>query len=262
MKASTSLFLKTIIITLISFSCFHVSAQNAWSIVGNVADTTDFIGTINSQPLVIKTDSIDRIIIGVNDSIAFKGTAVFDSIKIAEGFIYVDSIRARVLDIGDSNRIVVGDDSIYFKGVAVFDSIKIPNGFIYADSIRARSIHVGDSSLQLGGNPVLPGTDQIQSTNGYVDFYQTGILSTGITTVGPIMPNLTGKLFIWNPISAAFRAGETTGNEWHLSNIGSGSIATGHNTTAFGSSSVAMGSGCDAMGLSSVAMGDLSSAYG
>src|SRR5262245_22894943 len=103
MKTPTSLF-KVLIILIITISGFHISAQQ-WNTNGNVADTTEFIGTINAEPLRIKTDSIDRIIVGVNDSIQFMGASLFDSIKILDGFLYADSIRVRVLDIGDSNRI-------------------------------------------------------------------------------------------------------------------------------------------------------------
>jgi len=65
--------LKAVFAMIIAFSCLHTSAQDVWSIHGNNADSAYFIGTINSEPFRIKTDSIDRIIVGTNDTVKFKG---------------------------------------------------------------------------------------------------------------------------------------------------------------------------------------------
>lgn len=109
----------TIVMVLVLLS-LHSLAQRNWDTHGINADSSDFLGTINAEPLRIKTDSIDRIIVGVNDSIRFKGTAIFDSIIIPVGHITVDSIRARVIHVGDSslvlgtgNPVTPGDNAIY-----------------------------------------------------------------------------------------------------------------------------------------------------
>lgn len=65
--------LMVIAVAVIAISCFRASAQDVWTIDGNNADSSYFIGTINSEPFRIKTDSIDRIIVGTNDTVKFKG---------------------------------------------------------------------------------------------------------------------------------------------------------------------------------------------
>jgi hypothetical protein len=100
------LLLKRLILIFVFSAFTHtlVEAQSNWNINGNsgIVDT-NFIGTTDSNIVKIKTNNIDRIIVGANNMIQFKGTAIFDSIKIAHGFIYSDSIRCRVLHVGDSS---------------------------------------------------------------------------------------------------------------------------------------------------------------
>lgn len=120
----------------------QIFAQHGdWNTRGNVIDSSHFLGTINHEILRIKTDSIDRIIVGVNDSIQLKGTVLFDSIKIPTGFLYADSIRARVIHVGDSSLVLggtpfAGNDEIRstngvinFGGVGTFSNIKVGIGF-------------------------------------------------------------------------------------------------------------------------------------
>lgn len=53
----------------------------------------------------VKADSINaRVIAG--DSIRFKGTALFDTIKIKHGYMLIDSICARVIHVGDISIVI------------------------------------------------------------------------------------------------------------------------------------------------------------
>jgi len=61
---------------------------------------------------------------------------------------------------------------------------------------------------------------------------------------------------------AAFRAGTATGTQWDYANVGTYSIATGHNTTASGVSSTATGAATTASGFTSTAMGNGTTASG
>ena len=101
-------FARVVIVTIVTLFSLSISAQRTWNTHGIHADSSDYLGTINNEPLRIKTDSVDRIIVGVNDSIQFKGTAIFDSVKIPNGFLQADSIRARIIRVGDSSLILGG----------------------------------------------------------------------------------------------------------------------------------------------------------
>jgi len=62
-----------------------------------------------------------------------------------------------------------------------------------------------------------------------------------------------GTRLIWD--SGVFRAGEVTGTQWDLANVGRGSFAGGLDTTASGRYSVAFGKNTEASGYGSIAMG-------
>lgn len=74
-------FCRVVVVVIITFFSLSISAQRTWNTHGINADSSDYLGTTNYEPLRIKTDSVDRIIVGVNDSIEFKGTALFDRIN-------------------------------------------------------------------------------------------------------------------------------------------------------------------------------------
>ena len=59
----------------------------------------------------------------------------------------------------------------------------------------------------------------------------------------------------WLYDKAAFRAGNVTGTQWDISNIGLYSFATGINTIASGSSSAAIGLSSQATGINAIALG-------
>lgn len=98
--------------TTIIFSYVGSSAQTAWNLNGNTTIETSSIGILNNHALKIITNNTPRIIVGTNDSIQIKGIALFDSIKIPNGFIQADSIRTRVIHIGDSS-ITIGAGSFF-----------------------------------------------------------------------------------------------------------------------------------------------------
>lgn len=82
-----------------------------------------------------------------------------------------------------------------------------------------------------------------------------GLVSTGTSGSGAVVPSGAGTRMVWNPRKAAFRAGTAAGTEWDDANIGTSSIAMGFGTRALGISSVALGSLSSASGMGSVAFG-------
>jgi hypothetical protein len=106
MKQNLTTIKAMMIASLIILSCYSVNAQTPWNIGGNTVSGTSEVGTSNNHTLKIVTNGDPRITIGTNDTILFRGTALFDSIKIPHGFIYADSMRCRVLHVGDSSLIL------------------------------------------------------------------------------------------------------------------------------------------------------------
>lgn len=98
-------------------------------------------------------------------------------------------------------------------------------------STPAARLHVADSSVVFTGASPLPVTPGNPPVSG------------------------AGTRLMWHPDKAAFRAGNVDGNQWDNTNIGTGSVAMGLNTTAKGNSSVAMGSATTVNGENSVGLG-------
>ena len=84
-----------------------------------------------------------------------------------------------------------------------------------------------------------------------------GLVSTGTTGSGAIVPSGDGTRMVWNPNKAAFRAGTLTSGTgmWDDTSIGVGSVAMGRNTFASGDFSVAVGDNNRALGVGSIAFG-------
>ncbi|MFM2225491.1 MAG: hypothetical protein RJA07_1693 [Bacteroidota bacterium] len=98
--------IKSIMILVIIIFCsqsFISNAQSTWNIGGNDVSAPSTVGTNTNYPVNIKTNNQNRIIVTTHDTIQFKGTAIFDSIKLGHGFIQADSGRFRTLHIGDSS---------------------------------------------------------------------------------------------------------------------------------------------------------------
>ncbi len=78
----------------------------------------------------------------------------------------------------------------------------------------------------------------------------------GSFLIGPDIPvSGGGPRVLWLPTRRAFRAGQVSGTEWDVANIGQYSVAFGASTIASGGSSMAMGQAATASGPESFAIG-------
>ncbi len=82
-----------------------------------------------------------------------------------------------------------------------------------------------------------------------------GLVSTGTSGSGAVVPSGAGTRMLWNPRKSAFRAGEVGGTEWDDVHLGQFSMA-------FGSSARASGSSSAAWGANSIALGSRSTTWG
>lgn len=109
-----------------------------------------------------------------------------------------------------------------------------------------------------GGGGSLP-----TNAAGAYDFSNpNGSVSVGTWGTGALPISGAGTRLMWYPRMAALRAGIVDGTQWDNANIGSGSVALGHNTRAGGQYAFAAGTNSIANGNASVAMGEEAAAIG
>jgi hypothetical protein len=119
-----------LIFGLCSLSVLSI-AQDKWDTDANILDNNARFGSKNNKGFKIVTDNQTTIDVDNSGKIKFKKKVEFENTFIA------DSIRV--------------------------------NNYLVADSIKTRILKVGNNSLVLGGFPQ-PGGDNIQSTNGVINF--------------------------------------------------------------------------------------------
>jgi hypothetical protein len=89
----------------------QAQAQRTWHLVGDSVGVTDYIGTNNARDFRIKTDSITRMTIRSTGEVVVEGN-IIDS----TGSLHIDSIRARVIHVGDSSLVIGGFTSTTVPG--------------------------------------------------------------------------------------------------------------------------------------------------
>lgn len=77
-----------------------------WLMTGNYLGATGTIGSLNNNALNVVTDSITRVVFEPNDTILFSGISIFDTLLVPAGYIQADSIRARIIHVGDSSMTI------------------------------------------------------------------------------------------------------------------------------------------------------------
>ncbi len=222
-------------------SASSFTASNAWSLTGNAGTdpTTNFLGTTDNQPLVIRTNNAERMRV------------------LASGYVGVGttSPTARLMAVEDA------------PGQAV---MRIQNldaaGLSGIEFLTHTSAVMGYVGLEPGG-----GALRIWSQSNMIRFYTNGVERVRITTTGNVgigsldpqyrlhiegdgmmyasgefgkgatMPEGAKTAFIWNPRKAALRAGSVTADQWNDAQVGAYTVAFGKNTIASGAFSVAVG---------------------
>ncbi|MES2568116.1 MAG: hypothetical protein V4565_14670 [Bacteroidota bacterium] len=179
------------IITILATICFvhNIYAQNPnangnaqWRINGNSAATSDFIGTTNNQPLILKTNNIQRAIFDTQGKTIFDGggevvihpgglhrpilsspiaaymlkvggSGHFDGelnsrqLFVEEYITYKKSLKGPRIDVDtirmDSTRGIFGHTKI-FGDVQIKQNLEVSGDAVFKQSLLAQTIVVGD----------------------------------------------------------------------------------------------------------------------
>ncbi|MBN2542564.1 hypothetical protein JXI42_06825 [bacterium] len=204
---------------------------NDWQLTGNTGTDpfSNFLGTVDSQPLVIKTDSTERIRITTKGQIETFNTG--NSVFIGAG--------AGVNDNLDNNCNVAIGDSALFSNTVGDSNIAIGNAAMFSNTTASRNIAIGPKSLfsQSYSN----GGAKWNSDNiaiGYYAMYKNISTSTSLgiqnTAIGnfALYENLRGT----SNTAVGFKAlySDSLGS----SNTAVGKEALRDNTIAFGNTAV------------------------
>jgi hypothetical protein len=152
-----------LIFGLCSLSVISI-AQDKWDTDANILDNNARFGSKNNKGFKIVTDNQTTVDVDNSGKMKFKKKVEFENTFIA------DSIRV--------------------------------NNYLVADSIKTRIIKVGNNSLILGNSTPVPGSDNIQSTQGVINFGNNNPIifpninvSIGSQFVGPFTA-ARAKLFV------------------------------------------------------------------
>ncbi|MCE9537987.1 MAG: hypothetical protein K8R85_02055 [Bacteroidetes bacterium] len=233
----------------------------SWCTLGNSGTTagTNFVGTLDLQPLVFKANDSEWMRITTTGNVGIGTTLPSTQLHTTGG------VRFQTLT-GTGNRIVVTDlNGNLSAGSATTSGVVTGSGTLnYLPKWTPDGATLGNSSIFDNGNVGIGTTSpqaKLEVKNGSVLFNGT----SGSTPV-----NGPGTRMMWIPYKAAFRAGNAGGlNAWNDANIGYYSAAFGINTkasgwfsTAFGGGTIASGTGSTAFGYNNTASGHYSSTFG
>jgi cytoskeletal protein CcmA (bactofilin family) len=159
MKISNLFLASCIASSLISFAQNPNANVNAqWRINGNSAATTDFIGTTNNQPLIFKTNSLERLQIDAQGKLLFNSGQ--EMIINQSGLIRqvnTNPISAYMIKVGGSG---------HFDGEVNTRQLFVQEYITYMKSLKGPSINVDsirmDSTRGIYGQTKIFGNVQIK----------------------------------------------------------------------------------------------------
>lgn len=162
-----------------------------WLLNGNYLDTSYSIGSLNNYPVNIMADGVNKIIIWANDTMQFKGISMFDTLIVPIGYIYADSIRARIIHVGDSSLTIgsalpiidlaspVDYISSNTNTIGLIGPMGVPGGLLdigigIGNEYPVSMLHIGDDIVNNGR----PCTAPIHANEGWRDWMTFGTFYT------------------------------------------------------------------------------------
>lgn len=167
----------------VDLSALQDGTGDDWSLTGNNALSTQFIGTINVRDLKFRSANTEYMSLSTNGQLEFFNTS--ESIKIGE---YAGDGAG---GIGISRNVFVGHEVARLLGTTALDNVGIGHNALYNMS-GSSNVAIGSSALRntqasqnvgIGNNALLTNTSGTSNTAvGYVAFRDndTGINNTGL----------------------------------------------------------------------------------
>ncbi|GIV28635.1 MAG: hypothetical protein KatS3mg027_2449 [Bacteroidia bacterium] len=162
---------------IFSVSNMFSQSQNWWRTNGNTPQSTDFLGTSNASPLIIKTNNTERIRIAPNGFVGIGNSnpqyvldvsgrtklrynVYCDSLLQASHLIVSNSIQTSTIDA--HQYLLNGQPAVFSQWTSISPNAIAFNGDVYVNTLNAQSgISIGNFRFKNGALP--PQRDTIRS---------------------------------------------------------------------------------------------------
>jgi hypothetical protein len=163
--------------TIFGISALFSQSQNWWRTNGNTPQSTDFLGTSNNSPLIIKTNNLERLRIAPNGFIGISNAnpqypldvngrtklrfnVYCDSLLYSSNLVVNNSIQTSTIDA--HVYLVNGSPAVFSQWTTLSPNSIAFNGDVYVNTLNAQSgISIGNFKFKNGALP--PQRDTIRS---------------------------------------------------------------------------------------------------
>jgi len=163
--------------TIFGISALFSQSQNWWRTNGNTPQSTDFLGTTNYSPLIIKTNNVERLRIAPNGFIGIANSnpqypldvngrtklrfnVYCDSLLYSSNLVVNNSIQTSTIDA--QVYLVNGTPAVFSQWTTFSPNSIAFNGDVYVNTLNAQSgISIGNFKFKNGSLP--PQRDTIRS---------------------------------------------------------------------------------------------------
>ncbi|GIV26620.1 MAG: hypothetical protein KatS3mg027_0434 [Bacteroidia bacterium] len=152
-----------------SVSNMFSQSQQWWRTNGNTPNSTDFLGTSNNSPLIIKTNNTERLridangrigigianpqyVLDVNGRVKLRFNVYCDSLLQASNLVVNYSIQTATIDA--HQYLVNGQPAVFSQWTTISPNAIAFNGDVYVNSLNAQhSISIGNFRFKNGATP-------------------------------------------------------------------------------------------------------------
>ena len=141
----------------VPYALYARTSGGNWSLLGNAANSNNFIGTTNLQPFVIKTNNIEQMRVDMNGNVGIGTTTPGAGLVVAGGGLFSSAI-------GLQNTVGGTEWRISSAGNGTLNFIKFPGTPFVAMTIDSLNGYVGIGTITPGAKLEVNG--QVKITDG------------------------------------------------------------------------------------------------